>query len=99
MNTREFRKVLDNCSKKELIDLYHFRKWDGKGLLLIPHKYYKIIPNGYSLHTISGRNIEFKKGSTDNDSRYGLLSYGVKREPDRKPRVKEELPLKKQLKK
>jgi len=57
-------------------------QWD-KGnddgvLMLFPAEWYEIIPNGTQVETICGESIQFKHGETDDDRRFGMLSYGVR---------------------
>lgn len=73
----EFRQLCKNATARKLI-VAGFRRWDTKGkLYLIPAKYYPLIPDGFSLTTISGSTMKFKKGESDNDQRFGCLSYGI----------------------
>jgi len=43
---------------------------------LFPQEWYQCIPNGMEVITISGRKEKFQRGKTDDDIRYGALSYG-----------------------
>jgi hypothetical protein len=52
-------------------------QWDESGLMLFPYQWYDHIPEGFYVRTINGEDIDFVKGETDNDMRYGVLSYGV----------------------
>ena len=52
---------------------------------LIPGEWYNVIPEGFILTCITGRDEPFKKGETDNDIRFGCLAYGIKRIAELKP--------------
>ena len=43
---------------------------------LYPAEWYDYIPENYLVTDICGRDKEFKHGVTDNDRRFGALSYG-----------------------
>ena len=56
--------------------------WDepdenGKQLMVFPYQWYNFIPNGYEITDIFGNEETFEKGKTDDDRRYGCLSFGV----------------------
>lgn len=44
--------------------------------MLYPQEWYDNIPNGLEVITISDRVLKFERGVTDDDTRYGMLSYG-----------------------
>jgi hypothetical protein len=48
---------------------------------LFPKEWYDIIPNGYLITDIFGEQEEFRRGETDNDYRFGCLSFGFIQEP------------------
>lgn len=56
---------------------------DGKDLSgqpvlwLFPHEWYEFIPDGTPVVDIFGNAETFVSGETDNDKRFGCLSYGV----------------------
>lgn len=53
--------------------------WDdegGKLHWLYPHEWYNHIPDGTEIIDINGNVEQFKRGETDNDMRYGALSFG-----------------------
>ncbi len=57
--------------------------WDepddkGEVLWLLPGEWYDRIPEGFPLTCIDGTTAPFKRGETDDDTRYGCLAYGVK---------------------
>ena len=54
------------------------RKWEGDHWLL-PAEWYDHIPEGTLLETINGEVMEFEHGKSDNDRRFGVLPYGIKR--------------------
>lgn len=43
---------------------------------LYPYEWYRFIPEGLEIITISNKTEYFKRGVTDDDIRYGALSYG-----------------------
>ena len=51
--------------------------WDG-GLFLFPKEWYEFIPNGFPVESISGDVKPFEHGKTNDDIRFGLLSFGVR---------------------
>lgn len=54
------------------------RMWsEESGLMLFPAEWYDAIPEGFEVVTISGRTLVFERGVTDDDRRYGLLSFGI----------------------
>lgn len=53
--------------------------WDGDDNQihwLYPHEWYSVIPEGYEIVSISDEVEKFKLGSTDDDKRFGALSFG-----------------------
>jgi hypothetical protein len=50
--------------------------WDGR-LMLFPKEWYSMIPHGFPIEDIMGNVESFVPGGTDDDIRYGFLSYGV----------------------
>lgn len=50
---------------------------DGKVLMLFPGEWFDAIPSGYSLVSINGLRFGFDKKHTDNDIRFGCLSFGI----------------------
>ena len=50
---------------------------DGKCLWLLPGEWYGYIPEGFPLTCIDGTTEPFKRGETDDDTRFGCLAYGV----------------------
>lgn len=59
------------------------QKWDeadsGSVLWLFPAEWYEHIPDGTPIVSISGEHETFKRGETDDDRRFGALSYGFLR--------------------
>lgn len=56
-------------------------KWDeidgeGQTLWLYPAEWYDFIPDGTDIVSIFGERKKFKRGETDNDTRFGMLAYG-----------------------
>jgi hypothetical protein len=64
------------------------RKEDASGkefgpmLWLFPGEWYTAIPNGYPITDINFHLENFERGLTDNDIRFGCLSYGILVEND-----------------
>lgn len=50
---------------------------DGNVLLLFPGEWYEMIPDGFEIVNISGNKEKFVSGDTDDDIRFGCLSYGI----------------------
>jgi len=56
--------------------------WDGEPLkkgevhFLFPSEWYDFIPAGFPIVDIFGVKAKFEHGSTDNDMRFGCLSFG-----------------------
>ena len=76
LNKKNFVSIIKKQTKNGLIEL-GCREWDGEGLLLFPHSFYDIIPDGFPIVTIGGGKEKFKKGKTDDDQRFGCLPYGI----------------------
>ena len=54
----------------------------GPVLMLFPGEWYRHIPSGYEVVDIMFQKEPFCLGETDDDIRYGCLSYGVLAEDD-----------------
>ena len=69
---------LPKKSEQELKDL-GLGEWDetSEGThFLFPQEWYSIIPKGLKVLSISGKEMTFIPGVTDDDYRFGCLSYG-----------------------
>ena len=65
-------------TEEELLNL-GFRWWDEKHeLLLVPLKLFNQIPDGTEFTCISGEKAVKGKDPIDDDTRGGLMAYGVK---------------------
>lgn len=58
------------------------QQWDepddrGEVLMLFPGEWYPTIPEGHPITDIFGVTEAFKRGHRNDDSRYGVLSFGV----------------------
>ena len=53
------------------------QKWDENGLWLFPSEWYGYIPEGYEIVDINYECELFEHGKTDNDIRFGALSFGI----------------------
>lgn len=52
-------------------------------VLLFPHEWYGLIPDGFMVTGLNGERYAFKKGVSDDDKRFGCLPYGITRKiPD-----------------
>jgi len=75
----------ENLHKKDEATLiaFGFGVWDetekGKHWLF-PKEWYDFIPDGYPITSISGEQEYFKRGETDDDYRFGCLSFGFIKE-------------------
>lgn len=74
----EFRQLdLKSKTEKQLIKL-GLRKWNEKtNLFLFPGEWFNIIPEGYNVVSISGKFQKFSKHTSDDDTRFGCLPYGI----------------------
>ena len=59
----------------EILHQMGFRLWE-EGHYLYPWEWYGSIPDGYPIVSIMGRTKNFRIGVTDNDKRFGCLSFG-----------------------
>jgi len=54
--------------------------WDEESKVwLFPGEWYPHIPEGYMVTDINGNDEPFEKGKTDDDIRFGCLSFGFRR--------------------
>lgn len=51
-------------------------------LMLLPGEWYQHVPDGFHTVNIFGVSSFFEKGDTDDDLRYGYLSFGVLAQPE-----------------
>lgn len=89
----DFQK-LHTYSEEELRD-FGLQKWDepdkdGNVLWLFPAEWYDSIPDGLEIVDVFGEKSTFKSGATDNDRRFGALSYGILRKLTPQPPVEGE---------
>lgn len=68
----EALKTLPKNSLKEL----GLRDFDGR-LMLFPGEWYNYIPDGFEVEVVSGKTRNFKRGTDDDDIRFGCLAYGI----------------------
>lgn len=52
----------------------------GPMLWLFPQEWYKYIPEGFEITSITFKKEKFEPGKTDDDIRFGCLSYGILKE-------------------
>lgn len=74
-------KFLDalKTAPKEILKDCCMRGWDEElKLWLFPGEWYDHIPEGYMVTDIFGHDEPFEKGKTDDDIRFGCLSFGVR---------------------
>jgi len=57
--------------------LLGFQRWDKSGLMLIPLTHLGCIPDGTVLHCINGNKYVVGKDEIDDDTRGGILAYGI----------------------
>lgn len=70
---------LEKLTKEELLSL-GFRLWSKtSGVLLVPAVLWDQIPDGVELTCIDGRTVIKGKDYIDDDTRAGLLAYGIKK--------------------
>lgn len=51
----------------------------GMQLMLFPGEWFWAIPEGFSLCSITGREFKFDRQETNDDTRCGMLAFGVLR--------------------
>lgn len=73
--TRAEWESLHTLSRTEL-EAMGCRMWDGN-LCLFPYSWFKKIPEGFLVMSISGKTDCFSKKTSDDDYRGGMLAYGV----------------------
>jgi hypothetical protein len=56
-----------------------FKRWSEEepDLYLFPLWIVPIIPEGFIVHTIGNRELEYHKDCMDNDIRFGCVAYGI----------------------
>lgn len=71
--------ALRRCSVGELTRM-GFVPWDEEEpvLMLIPGEWFKVLPKGLELESISGRKKVVGKDRLDNDIRFGAVAYGIR---------------------
>lgn len=70
--------ILHTFTDRELEDL-GCQVWDRDGsktLWLYPREWYDDIPEDFTIVFIDNKVSHFKKGVTNNDSRFGALAFG-----------------------
>ena len=65
---------------EELLKRLGCQKWDDY-IWLFPKEWYDLIPEGYEITDIFGEVKKFKHGETDDDIRFGALSFGFTKKP------------------
>ena len=71
----EFLKEFSEANLKKL-GCQVWDKEDDKTYWLYPHEWYNYIPDGLEVTDIFGEKEVFQKGVTDDDKRFGALSFG-----------------------
>jgi hypothetical protein len=81
-NKSEFIDFIKSAPRN-ILEGVGIREWDTyEGNIvhyLFPGEWYSIIPDNFKCLTIGKRVEFFKKGKSDNDTRYGCLPYGFLR--------------------
>lgn len=52
---------------------------EDEDIILFPGEWYNIIPDGFKTTSLNGETVEFKKGKSDDDIRFGCIPYGIRR--------------------
>lgn len=83
LNTDSIREQLSKNTEEDLLT-WGFRKWSlpnkhGQVLWLFPADFYDRIQDGTTVITINHNKELFVRGKTDNDTRFGVLSFGFYR--------------------
>lgn len=63
----------------ELLKDVGLQRW-GCDIWVFPQEWYDHLPDGYKVVDIFGDTEVFKKGETDDDIRFGALSFGLRNE-------------------
>jgi hypothetical protein len=69
--------ALERCSHEDLV-ARGLQLW-AAGLYLFPESWYDRIPDGYVVEFLDGTWGKFHHGETDNDTRGGMLGFGIRR--------------------
>ncbi len=69
--------TLDGKSRNALLAL-GCRAWDESGLMLIPAELLPQLAHGVVLESVTGRTVTVGVDEIDDDTRYGLLAFGVR---------------------
>ena len=79
MTKREFQRIVPQANERQLMDIGFklFKKINGCKLLLIPKALFKSIPTNFQVVDIFGKAEHFNPNTSDDDERFGCLSYGV----------------------
>lgn len=74
----ELRNFFDTLTKEKALS-YGFRNWSGDrpNFLLIPACFFDFIPIGLKVQSLTGKEIIYDGNNIDDDSRFGLLAYGI----------------------
>lgn len=75
---REYDALGKLCDEAKLA--VGMRRWDdGENgtLWLFPHEWYGFIPDSYEVTDIFWEVEPFKRGQTDDDTRFGVLAFGI----------------------
>lgn len=81
----EINALISSAPKDVLIKMgvRPWQKWPNENYLkenevhyLFPGEWYKHIPDGFEIVSISGNKEKFVQGETDDDIRFGCLAYG-----------------------
>lgn len=92
-NSTELKALIETCPADVLLKM-GVRKWsnyeeskddddnylkEGEIHYLFPGEWYNLIPNGFEVTGIFGEKYLFKNGESDDDIRFGCLSFGFVR--------------------
>ncbi len=68
---------VESMTVQELLDL-GCRWWDkATRLMLLPEAVFRQLPNGTQLRSITGRTVTKGRDPIDDDTRFGLMAYGL----------------------
>ena len=52
---------------------------EDEDIILFPHEWYNVIPDGFIVTGLYGESYPFKRGKSDDDKRFGCLPYGIRK--------------------
>lgn len=69
--------ILIDLSTEEPVPLSFLE--EDEDIILFPGEWYDLIPDGFKCTSLNGKSYTFRKGISNNDTRFGCLAYGLRR--------------------